>query len=147
MAALDTLFELAVRLGEMTQRGLAERGLSTSQAEALVVLDREGPMVQRQMGELMRCTPRYVTTVIDALEKDGLARRNPHPTDRRATVVSLTRRGISAASRMGAERHQAAQWLLGDVSPGDLDAFVAVAAQVLERIEAAEAAAPPEEEP
>ncbi len=98
-------------------------------------------MVQRQLSDSLRCTPRYVTTLIDALEAEGLVRRRSHPTDRRATLVSLTKRGTAAAKRMDAERHEAARWLLGDVPAADLATFVAIADQVLERIAAA--ASPP----
>lgn len=135
--ALDTVFELAVRLTDAMQRGLGERGLNASRAEALLVLDRAGAIVQRQLGEALRCTPRYVTSIVDDLEAEGLVRRERHPTDRRATLVVLTDAGTAAAARMTAERRQAAQWLLGDVAPRSLSTFVAVARQVLDRIGAA----------
>ena len=139
--ALDKLFELALRLSQVMQRGLGERGLSASRAKVLLVLDQAGPMVQRRIGESLRCTPRYVTTLIDALEAEGLVKRGRHATDRRATLVSLTRRGSAAAARMVAERQEAARWLLGDVPADDLAAFVSVADQVLQRVDAAGAPA------
>jgi DNA-binding MarR family transcriptional regulator len=37
-------------------------------------------------------TPRAVTGLVDALVADGLVTREPHPTDRRATLVTLTSR-------------------------------------------------------
>lgn len=142
-AALDKLFELAVRLTDAMQRGLGERGLSASRAEVILALDNGGPMVQRALSESLRCTPRYVTTLVDSLEAEGLVRRSPHPTDRRATLVGLTEGGAAAAARMGAEREQAARWLLGDVPQGHLATFVAVAEHVLERITAVSATDPP----
>ncbi len=135
--ALDAVFELAVRLTDAMHRGLGERGLNAARAEALLVLDRAGAIVQRQLGEALRCTPRYVTAIVDDLEGEGLVRRERHPTDRRATLVVLTDAGAAAAARMTAERRQAAQWLLGDVAPRALSTFVAVARQVLDRIGAA----------
>ena len=135
--ALDTVFELAVRLTDAMQRGLGERGLNASRAEALLVLDRAGAIVQRQLSEALRCTPRYVTAIVDDLEAEGLVRRERHPTDRRATLVVLTELGATAAAKMSAERRQAAQWLLGDVAPRSLSTFVTVARQVLDRIAAA----------
>ena len=134
---MDTVFELAVRLTDAMQRGLGERGLNASRAEALLVLERAGAIVQRQLGEALRCTPRYVTAIVDDLEAEGLVRRERHPTDRRATLVVLTEAGATAAARMTDERRQAAQWLLGDVAPRSLSTFVAVARQVLDRIGAA----------
>ena len=133
-AALDKLFELAVRLTEVMQQGLGERALTPARAEVLLVLDQAGPMMQRDLGEVLRCTPRNVTTLVDALEAQGMVKRNPHPRDRRATVVSLTKGGRAATARMGSERQEAARWLLGGVSAKDLATFVAIADQVLDRI-------------
>ena len=133
-AALVKLFELAVRLTELMQRGLEERGLTPSRAEALLVLHEAGAMVQREISDSLRCTPRYVTALIDTLEEEGLVWRRPHPTDRRATLVSLTKRGAAAAARLGTERREAAEWLLGDVSPADLATFVTISDQVLDRV-------------
>jgi len=51
-------------------------------------------------------TPRNVTALVDALEQEGLVRRKPHPTDRRATVVELTEQG-SGTCKGGFEDHAA----------------------------------------
>lgn len=45
-----------------------------------------------------------VTAPIDVIEAHGLVIRGPHPTDRRATMVSLTEQGTAAANRMDTER-------------------------------------------
>lgn len=142
VTALDTLFELAARLGQLMQQDLGERGLSPARAEAMMVLHQGGPMVQRQLSESLRCTPRHVTTLVDALEAEGWVERRPHPTDRRATLVVLTDEGATEATRMDAGRHEAARSLFGDASRADLATFVAVANQVLQRIAAATAATP-----
>ena len=36
-----------------------------------------------------------VTNIVDRLEADGLVRRTPHPSDRRATLVTITEAGES----------------------------------------------------
>jgi DNA-binding MarR family transcriptional regulator len=134
VAALDHTFELAARLGDMMERALDERGLSTARAEVLFVLHQRGPLVQRELSQALRCTPRHVTGLVDVLETQGWVARSPHPTDRRATLVSLTERGTAAAARMHAERQEAAAALFGDVPADDLARFVAVLDQVLDRI-------------
>ena len=132
--ALDRIFELAARLGEMMARALDERGLSTSRAEVLFVLHARGPMVQRELSQALRCTPRHVTGLIDVLEAQGWVARSPHPTDRRATLVHLTTRGAKAAARMDAERREAASALFGDIPADKLATFTGVLSQVLGRI-------------
>ena len=132
--ALDRVFELAGRLGDMMEHALEERGLSTARAEVLFVLHQQGPMVQRELSQALRCTPRHVTGLVDILEAQGWVARSPHPTDRRATLVSLTERGMKAAARMDAERREAADALFGDLSADQLATFLAVLERVLDRI-------------
>lgn len=134
VVAFDRVFELAARLGELMERDLSARGLSTARAEVLFVLHQRGPMVQRELSQALRCTPRYVTGLIDVLEAQGWVARSAHPTDRRATLVTLTEQGVAAAGRMHAERQEGAAALFGDVPPDDLETFVAVLDQVLNRI-------------
>lgn len=134
LKAFDRVFELTARLGDLMERDLGARGLSTARAEVLFVLHERGPMVQRELSQALRCTPRYVTGLVDVLEAQGWVARSPHPTDRRATLVTLTERGTAAAARMHAEREESAAALFGDVAEGDLETFVAVLDRVLDRI-------------
>lgn len=134
MAAFDLTFELAARLSASMEADLSARGLTASRAEVLFTLHSQGPMVQRELSQALRCTPRYVTALIDGLEAEDWVRRGPHPTDRRATVVHLTERGTEAAARMHAERLAAAGQLFGQIARSDLTAFIAVARSVLAQL-------------
>src|SRR5262245_48782990 len=88
--ALDGMLELASRLAEVVQQGMADRGLTRARTALMLQLYRHGPSVQRKISQALGVTPRHVTGLVDALEADGWVSREPHPTDRRATVVSLT---------------------------------------------------------
>jgi DNA-binding MarR family transcriptional regulator len=124
--ALDRLLDLATRLAETMGRGMTERGLTRSRATLALRLFQHGPAVQRELSRALGVTPRYVTMLVDALQADGWVVRGPHPTDRRATVVSLTDRGMAAVSAMDAERRAWAQDLFGDVPSDDLATFVTI---------------------
>jgi DNA-binding MarR family transcriptional regulator len=45
------------------------------------------------MGDRLQLHPTSVTNIVDRLQGDGLVRRVPHPTDRRATLVEITEAG------------------------------------------------------
>ncbi|WIV59164.1 MarR family winged helix-turn-helix transcriptional regulator [Amycolatopsis nalaikhensis] len=129
--AFDKAFELAARLAEAMRVALADRGLTTSRAEVIYMLARDGDLVQRALADALNCTPRHVTGLVDQLEGAGLVERRPHPRDRRAISVALTDDGAATARWMTESRHGAARAILGDVPRADLTAFVRVADRIL----------------
>ena len=132
--ALERLFELAVLLNGAIDRGLAEGGLTRARAELIWRLAQHGAMTQRELSEALRCSPRNVTSLVDALEEDGFVARRPHPTDRRATLVELTERGGAATAGWQAGYGQLAAVLFADLEPSELRRFVATLDRVLERL-------------
>lgn len=61
------------------------------------------PMAMKDLGKRMHCDPSFVTVVADMLEKRGLARREPHPADRRVKNIVLTADGLSLKHRLETE--------------------------------------------
>jgi DNA-binding MarR family transcriptional regulator len=131
---LEGLFELSVLLTGGMDAGLAERGLTRARAEVLWNLLRRPGATQRELSQALRCTPRNVTDLVDALEASGLVARGPHPTDRRATLVRLTRRGQSEVARMQAGSQSLAATLFAEVPPQELAAFATVLEQIIVRL-------------
>src|SRR5262245_19274072 len=65
-------------------------GLTPAWAEVIWLLHNGGPRTQRELSQVLKCTPRNVTGRVEALQTAGFVARSAHPTDRRATIVSLT---------------------------------------------------------
>ena len=86
---------------------LAPLGLSFPRYEALMLLyfSRAGALPLGKIGERLQVHPTSVTNLIDGLEKDGLAERIPHPSDRRTTLATITTAGRQAAQRATDELH------------------------------------------
>ena len=59
----------------------------------LRALAADGPQIMSVLSDSLGVTPRNITVLVDGLESEGLARRTPHPEDRRATIVELTPAG------------------------------------------------------
>jgi MarR family transcriptional regulator, organic hydroperoxide resistance regulator len=97
----DCFFELMGNIvGEAEQ--LAQRfGVPAPFIKALHIL--ECPLAMKDLGKRMHCDPSFVTLVADMLEKRGLARREPHPADRRIKNVVLTEDGVAMKQRLEAE--------------------------------------------
>ena len=72
---------------------MQESGVSYARMRLLGALHCGGPKIMSGISDDLGVTRRNVTALVDALEEEGLVRRLPHPTDRRATVVELTEEG------------------------------------------------------
>jgi DNA-binding MarR family transcriptional regulator len=57
------------------------------------------PMTLRDLAAALQTDPPYTTLVVDDLERRGLVRREPHPTDRRAKLAVATDQGQAEAAR------------------------------------------------
>jgi DNA-binding MarR family transcriptional regulator len=135
--AMDRLFELVVVLGDLMNRRLADHGLTPARAEVVWLLHHGGPRTQRELSQALKCTPRNVTGLVDALEAARFVARSPHPTDRRATVVSLTRQGTALATDWRRDRDGGTAHLLRGTSATELTTFVTVLDRVLGNLGAA----------
>ncbi len=135
-AVLERMFELAARLGGLMQQGLAEQGLSQARGEVIWELRRQGEMTQRQLSQVLQCTPRNVTGLLDALEAAGLVARGRHPSDRRATLVHLTDEGARLAAWWHEQYQAGAGRLLDGLSAAEITRFSRTLDHVLERLRA-----------
>lgn len=95
MAAVTSVMRAQQILLSAVDGALRPHGLTFARYEALVLLTfaRTGKLPMRVMGERLQLHPTSVTNIVDRLQADGLARRTPHPTDRRATLVEITEAG------------------------------------------------------
>jgi DNA-binding MarR family transcriptional regulator len=128
---VDRLFELAVVLGDLMNRRLADNGLTPARGEVVWLLHRRGRLTQRELSETLDCTPRNVTGLVDALEEAGFVARTRHPTDRRAVLVSLTTRGQAVAGGWGADRDIGTARVFAGTSAAELTTFATVLDRVL----------------
>lgn len=71
----------------------ASAGVSPVSAWALIQLDPEHAISQKELAERLHCNPSTVVDPTDRLEEKGLVVRRPHPTDRRINVLTVTARG------------------------------------------------------
>jgi DNA-binding MarR family transcriptional regulator len=72
--------------------------LTHARHEALAILffSRDGQMKLSELGQRLLLHPTSITSTVDSLEKLGYVERTPHPTDRRATMATITAAGRQA---------------------------------------------------
>jgi DNA-binding MarR family transcriptional regulator len=76
-----------------TAEALDSLGLTTALFALLNVLGTREGAIQQELGAAMSIDPSTMVSLIDQLEAAGLAKRRPHPTDRRAREVAITPKG------------------------------------------------------
>ena len=132
--ALDRVLELSVLLGDDMARDLARRGLTGSRAHVVWELHRLGPSTQQRLAEALGVTPRAITGLVDALTDGGFVTREPHPRDRRATLVTFTRHGERAAKALERDHIELAGMLFGDMPASTFRGFTRGLDAVLARL-------------
>lgn len=108
-ATLDQVLELTVLLGRDMIEGLAREGLTEPRAHLLWKLQRRGLCTQRVLAGALQVAPRTITTLVDGLVSTGFVTRAPHPSDRRATLVTFTPLGHAAARALVEGHRQPSQ--------------------------------------
>lgn len=90
--------ELIGRVLAQGQQLADQFGVPVFTVKAMHWLD--GSMAMKELGRHLRCDPSFVTSIADALEERGLARREPSPADRRVKNLVLTAEGRELKARL-----------------------------------------------
>ena len=72
---------------------LARSGVTADQFVVLVALSEADALAQRELVSRTSSDPNTIRAILVLLERQQLIKRRPHPTDRRARSVALTRKG------------------------------------------------------
>ena len=80
--------------GVRTEYESHDRLANYSTTELNLLLAMEVPLSMGDVARALHCQPSNVTALVDGLEEKGLLRRQPHPEDRRAKQLILTKKGM-----------------------------------------------------
>ena len=138
-AALATAMRISIsRLArrlrvERLGLGGTETVLSDIQLAALAALARHDSMTPGELAEHEKVQPPSMTRVIAVLEERGLVRREPHATDRRQVVLTVTDNGRDLVQRVRRRREAWLAQRLQELTP-DQRQILRAAAPILEKI-------------
>lgn len=94
-------------------------GLTPALFAVLNYLGAHDGATQRAIGTAMGIDPSTMVSLVDELQRKGLASRLRHPNDRRAHAVTITAKGRRALERGRTMASQAEDEVLGSLSPGE----------------------------
>lgn len=100
MAAITSLMRAHQIALARVEAVLKPHGITFARYEVLMLLwfSSRGSLPMRVIGSRLQVHPTSVTNAVDRLEDADLVRREPHPTDRRATLVAITDAGRQIAA-------------------------------------------------
>lgn len=141
LSILFDVFALGQQVRTLVQAAMRGAGLRPDEYAAYSVVFEDGPVTMtelaRQLGMPLTTAADYVRSMVER----GHALRRAHPSDQRASVLTLTRSGLAAhrrASRCFERAYQALRRELGELDEaqtrGVLQALAAAAARAQERV-------------
>ena len=113
--------------------GGPETALSDIQLAALAALERKGSMTPGELAEHEKVQPPSMTRVIAVLEERGLVLREPHSTDRRQVILTVTPEGRDLVQRVRRRREAWLAQRLQELTPEERQ-ILRQAAPILEKI-------------
>ncbi|MEO3755430.1 MarR family transcriptional regulator [Streptomyces sp. B6B3] len=87
------LYRLGLRSGQLFNATLQESGLRLRHYALMRYLSTVSGALQRELSSRLGYDPSAIVSLVDDLERSGLAERRPDPADRRGRVVVLTDSG------------------------------------------------------
>jgi DNA-binding MarR family transcriptional regulator len=101
---------------ERHRAGVARRlGLSDTEVAALAHLARHGNLTPSQLADRLFLTSGGVTALAQRLERAGYVRREPHPRDKRSTVLSADPRILDEAGDLYEPLVSALDWATSEL--------------------------------
>jgi DNA-binding MarR family transcriptional regulator len=120
-----------------TAAALQSIGLTPALFAVLNYLRAREGAIQQQIGSAMGIDPSTMVSLVDQLERTGLAKRRPHPLDRRAREVLITPKGRRTLKRARELAEEVESDVLQGLSPAERR-------QLITLLRKAFAAAPPQ---
>lgn len=127
---LDALAQLSFVVHGALERRAAEQELSIIQTRLLGVL-RDRKPTMNELARLLGLDKSSVTGLIDRAELRGLVSRSPSTSDRRATLVGLTKRGRALVSEVQTRFEADVTGLLQPLKPADRATLTTLISDVL----------------
>ena len=121
-------------LHRRSEAQFAKCGVTADQFVLLATLARGDSLTQRELARRMPSDPSTVRAMLVILEKQGLVRRDSHPSDSRARTAALTAAGKRKFQQAFAAGETIRERMIEAFQPGDSSLLVKLLNQVAESL-------------
>jgi DNA-binding MarR family transcriptional regulator len=101
------------------RKAMAATGLTPRHRQVLVDLSECGPTSQQALLEKLSVDPSVLVTILNDLERQGLAERRRDPADRRRHIVEMSGKGCDVLRRIEQAVSQAEAALFADLDEAE----------------------------
>ena len=136
MAVIARLTHVARLIQERIAAAAAEHGVQVADGDILFTLRRAGTRLSpTALSASLLVATGTMTGRIDRLEKLGLVRRIPHPTDRRALEIELTEHGRALVDQVVGEHLAREHEILSVLSDEEREQLIRITRKLLQHLE------------
>jgi DNA-binding MarR family transcriptional regulator len=100
-------------------RLMREKGVSLAQSRLMEVIQHTPRARWSDIATALGYSPRTITEALDALERVSLITRSPDPADRRAKILTLTKKGAHDLAAAQVARDQVRATIFGVLADGE----------------------------
>jgi DNA-binding MarR family transcriptional regulator len=135
LCAANLLRTSNLLLTEINRRRRTVADLSASASEILAIVEGAGePLPPHVITDRLLITSGTMTSLLDTLERRGLIRRVPHPSDRRKLLIDITDAARSILDRMLPRIHGASRDAFAVLSEEECETLVGLLERVQTRL-------------
>jgi len=126
------LYRLGLRSGSLFNAGLEQHGIRLRHYAVLRYLATADGARQRELADRLGYDPSAIVSLLDDLERLGLAERKPDPNDRRNRTVVLTDAGRALLRASEQDGRRVTDSLLAPLSPAERGTLHALLLRIAE---------------
>ena len=123
-----------IAMHRRSEAHFAQYGVTADQFVLLATLARGDALTQRELARRMPSDPSTVRAMLVLLERQGLVRRDLHPSDSRARTAALTVAGKRKFQQVFKAGESIRQQMFDALQPGEGEALVRMLNQVAESL-------------
>lgn len=124
MTLSNCIVEFFEKLSTWEEKIVKDTGLSLPNMHTIEILGIFGELRMKELASKIGVTTGTLTITIDKLEKKGLVKRVPNPSDRRSYLITLTNEGLTVHKEHTLAHNEMTNKCLKDFSDKDKQTFL-----------------------
>ena len=128
--AVTELMQATAQLVRRVRTESNPEELGWSQLSIMARLEKDGPATTADLARADAMKPQSMGAILALLERDGLVKRQPHPTDGRQILFALTSKGLAARRQHAKSKREWCLAAMAQLTPSEQQTLIAASALI-----------------